>query len=64
MPTLEFEYTNYRGEVSVRTVTPKGLRHGSTEWHPEPQWLLVAFCHDRKAERHFALRDCSFDLYN
>ena len=31
------------------------LRFGSTQWHPEPQWLLQAWDVDKDAERDFAL---------
>lgn len=53
-------YTNWRGETSMRSVTPMGIHFGSTEWHPEPQWLLKVFDHDKQAERDYALRDCVF----
>lgn len=54
---VPFTYTNYRGETSVRRITPLGLRFGSTEWHPEPQWLMTAYDHDKDANRDFALKD-------
>ena len=54
-PPLQFTYRNYKGEVRDRTVTPLGVRFGATEWHPEPQWLLRAFDHDKQAEREFAM---------
>ena len=54
---VSLTYTNYRREVSVRTITPRRVWFGSTEWHPEPQWLLTAFDHDKGAERDFALKD-------
>ncbi|WKT94522.1 hypothetical protein QYR01_10485 [Brucella anthropi] len=50
-------YTNYRGETSERTITPIRPWFGSTEWHPEPQWLLRAYDHNKGAERDFALKD-------
>jgi hypothetical protein len=49
-------YTNWRGETAVRTITPKSIRFGATEWHPEPQWLLLADDAE-KGEREFALLD-------
>lgn len=52
-------YRNYRGEVSERTITPKRVWYGSTEWHPEPCWLLTAHDHDKGADRDFALADFS-----
>lgn len=36
-------YRNWRGEERVRLITPVALRFGSTEWHPEPQWLVDAY---------------------
>lgn len=54
---LTIGYTNYRGETAERTIVPRSIRFASTEWHPEPQWLLLAFDLDRNADRDFALRD-------
>ena len=50
-------YTNYRGETALRRIIPISLRFGSTQWHPEPQWLLEAFDLDRRAARAFAFKD-------
>lgn len=50
-------YTNYRGETSVRHIVPIRLDFCATEWHPEPQWVLVAVDLDKAAERSFACRD-------
>lgn len=50
-------YTNWRGETSVRSIIPRGVWFGSTEWHPEPQWLLRAWDTEKDAERDFALKD-------
>lgn len=54
---ITLTYTNYRGETSERAITPIRPWFGSTEWHPEPQWLLRAYDHDKGAERDFALKD-------
>lgn len=54
---MDFTYRNYRGKVEVRRVVPRGIRFGTSEWHPEPQWLLRAFDLDRQAEREFAMRE-------
>ena len=48
-------YRNYRGEVAVRTVRPLRLWFGSTEYHPEDQWLLDVWDEDKGAERTYAL---------
>lgn len=50
-------YTNYRGETAERTITPKRAWYGISEWHPDPQWFLTAFDHDKNADRDFALID-------
>lgn len=54
---ITLTYTNYRGETSERTITPIRSWYGSTEWHPEPQWLLTAFDHEKQANRDFAIKD-------
>ncbi len=50
-------YTNYRGETAIRTVIPDKIWFGSTDWHPEPQWLLDAIDTEKGASRSFALKD-------
>ncbi|HXA22353.1 MAG TPA: hypothetical protein VNW90_08640 [Acetobacteraceae bacterium] len=43
--------------MSERTARVANLVYGSTEWHPQPQWLVQAFDMEQGAERLFALRD-------
>jgi hypothetical protein len=59
-PTIRFRYTNWRGETAVRTVVPRVFIYGSSEFHPEPQWLMRAYDVDKEAERDFALKDADF----
>jgi hypothetical protein len=54
---VTIDYTNYRGERGLRRILPLDIKFGSNEWHPEPQWLLIAIDEDKKAERIFALKD-------
>jgi hypothetical protein len=56
-PIAVVYYTNWRGETSRRRIIPKSVRYGSTEWHPEPQWLMLAWDDDKQADREFALKD-------
>lgn len=56
-PSATFIYTNYRGETAERRIIPLEVWFGSTDWHPEPQWLLKAFDCEKKATRDFALKD-------
>jgi hypothetical protein len=50
-------YTNYRGETALRTIVPRRIWFGSTEWHPQAGWLLEAFDLEKQAERSFAMKD-------
>lgn len=59
-PKLHVSYTNYRGEPAVRLISPDGLWFGTTEWHPEPGWLLRCYDWDKTAWRDYALADCDF----
>lgn len=51
------DYTNHRGERSERKVKPSLIRFGSSPWHKEPQWLLVAKDLEKDALREFAMKD-------
>ena len=50
-------YTNYREETAERRIVPERIWFGTTEWHPEPQWLLDAIDLDKNVERSFAMKD-------
>lgn len=50
-------YRNYKGVLGERNITPMHIFYGSTQYHPEPQFLLEAFDNDKKAPRIFALKD-------
>ncbi len=52
---LTFWYRNYRGEEGPRRVRPLGLRYGTSQWHKEPQWLMIAIDLEKNAEREFAM---------
>lgn len=54
---LTVEYRNYRGETSIRRIVPDRIWFGSTDWHPEAQWLLDGFDVDKDAYRSFAILD-------
>lgn len=59
---ITFKYTNHRGETAVRRAVPRNLWFRPTEHHPEPQWIMIAWCLDREAIRNFALKDCDFTV--
>lgn len=54
---VRLTYTNWRGEIAKRTIAPKYVWFGSTDWHPHPQWLLKAFDLEKGEDRDFALKD-------
>ena len=60
---LEFGYTNYRGEFSQRRTQPIRFYFGSTEWHPEPQWLMEATDLGKGEVRAFAVKDMVFGAH-
>lgn len=53
---VEIDYTNYRGERSVRTIRPMRLFFGMNKWHAHDQWLLEAV-EEGKGVRYFAMKD-------
>jgi hypothetical protein len=55
--TITFEYRNYRGEHSVRTVHPIHVWYGLSERHEEAQFFLKAYDPTKGAERDFAIND-------
>ena len=57
---IQMTYRNYRGEVSRRTISPISIWFGTTDWHPEPGWLLSGIDMDKGERRDFALADCQF----
>jgi predicted DNA-binding transcriptional regulator YafY len=52
-------YTNYRGETAWRVIYPENIFFGSTQWHPEMQWLLRAYDPEKQDFRDFAIKDIS-----
>lgn len=54
---VTIDYTNYRGERSLRRILPLGIFWGANEWHPEEQWLLSAVDLEKNAARILAMRD-------
>lgn len=60
MKAVRFRYRNWRGEESIRTAVPISIDFGTTEYHPEPQWIMSAYDEDKQAHRDFALADCDF----
>jgi predicted DNA-binding transcriptional regulator YafY len=51
------DYTNHRGQRSMRIINPKTIVWKSSDWHSEPQWILDAWDYDKVADREFAMKD-------
>lgn len=50
-------YRNWKGITSERNILPERIWWGSTEWHPEPQWMMRALDLDKSEIRNFAMQD-------
>ena len=50
-------YTNWKGVKAQRQIKPVHLWYGSTEFHPEPQMLLLALDVEKNQFRDFAVKD-------
>lgn len=59
MPSFVFWYTNYRGATEERHVRPLQIMYGTTEYYPNPTWLLRAWDCVRGDYRVFALHGIS-----
>jgi predicted DNA-binding transcriptional regulator YafY len=50
------DYSNYKGERSLRRIRPLRVVFENNEWHPETQWILEAVDIDKGQERGFAIK--------
>ncbi len=57
--SVTIDYTNWRGERSLRRVQPISIDFSSNKWHPIAQWLMVAIDLDDNnyPEKAFAMKD-------
>lgn len=56
---IQFNYLNWKGEYGIRRVVHMTIHYGSTEYHPEKQWLMEAYELDKQEVRIFAMKDMS-----
>lgn len=54
--SVTIDYINHRSQRRPRLILPMAIRYGSTEFHPESQWLLEAIDLEKKESRTFALQ--------
>lgn len=57
---VQIHYKNHRGEIGIRLIRPEDIFFGSTQWHPEPQWIINAYDYGKEARRSFAISDIAF----
>jgi len=50
------DYTNWRGQRAERVILPLQLWYGTTEQHPESQWIIRAVDSEKQLLRDFTLR--------
>lgn len=60
---IEFDYVNWRGVSGHRKAEVMSTFYGSTEHHPEEQWLLKGYDMNKDAVRIFGMRDMSNVIY-
>ena len=54
---VRFDYVNWKGVKGNRKVVVTSFLYGTTEYHPEPQWLMEAYDLNKEEERVFAMKD-------
>ena len=55
---IAIDYTNYKGERSMRVVIPIDFWYGTSEFHKGEQWFMCASDVMRQSvHRHFAMKD-------
>ena len=53
---VEIDYTNWRGERSIRHIWPMQLFYGINKYHSGPQWFVMAVDLEKRAVRVFAMK--------
>ncbi|MMZ42296.1 hypothetical protein D1872_38160 [compost metagenome] len=56
---IAFDYTNWKGDTYWRRAYIADVIWDSTEYHPEKQFLAVAYDIDKREERLFAIKGMS-----
>ena len=54
---VQIDYTNHRGERSMRYIRPLKLTWGLSKYHKGVQWILLAHDLNKNASREFAMKD-------
>jgi len=54
---LKVKYKNWQGEIGIRTIIPRNVWYGNTNYHKEDQWLMDVWDVDKDAQRTYAVMD-------
>lgn len=54
---IKVKYKNHKGEISDRTIIPKKIYYGSTNYHPNNGWLLEVFDIEKNDKRTYSFND-------
>lgn len=54
---VQVVYTNWEGKTAIRTILPRRLYFGETEYHKGMQYLLECFDVEKQAIRNYAMKD-------
>jgi predicted DNA-binding transcriptional regulator YafY len=54
---ITIDYANHRGERGLRRILPEKIEFLESGWHPDPQWILLAWDLEKDAVREFAMKD-------
>lgn len=57
LPTMEFVYTNWKGETLSRKVQDPVVWFGESKYHTGAQWFIHAFDIQKQEFRDFAVAD-------
>ena len=54
---IKVKYKNWKGETGIRTIIPKKVWYGHTDYHLENQWLMDVWDVDKNNIRTYAMID-------
>jgi predicted DNA-binding transcriptional regulator YafY len=52
---VDIDYTNHRGERSIRRIIPIRIAFTTSQWHEGEQYFCIAWDVEKKADRYFAM---------
>lgn len=56
---IEFDYVNWKSNRGHRKVEVRGIRFGTSEWYPQPTWLMSGIDLDKGERREYKMANMS-----